>query len=412
MDPVKILDHYRLPLVHSRDGVHALARLLRNGPQNSANLAASVGLEAPETNRLLISLYRAALVENPGTDLWSISVLGEQVLDRLRVLDVAAADLAESLATTEPDRWFLRTWLRHPVKDRDSRTCLSLLRSLHHMDTLKVDWQGAPASRSPLLYAIVIAADKWVQHARVENVWEVISHGQPAGFLEAGRDAAATSDDNEKVAAAWRAGMRRYLDSNRLLLILPDTPEPTDHETVEFTWLRAVDAVMRGSADEGLRASCSRWQRNDTAAFWKFMFNQRSVERNTRVLCQMQGWLDQPSMTGELLAELSERLFKAIGDEPHDVLREPSRVGAPLRGDEFHDLVLRVRHATERVKQEGIDSIPEGVRGALGGALDQFASVLREADANADPGQPRVRAEPVVALAERSGMGDREAGEK
>jgi hypothetical protein len=342
----------------------------------------------PETHRQLTSLYRAALVKKLAADLWSVSPLGEQVLDGLRVLELAAADLAESLADTEADRLFLRTWLRRPTRDRDSRTCLSLFRSLHQVEASESSWQGTlPANRSPILYAIVIAGDTWVQHAGVENVWEALTRGHTARLLEAGSDEAGTSRDDEAVAAAWQAGMKRYRDSNRLLLFIPDEPPaPTDQETVRFTWLRAVDAAMRGSADEGLRASCSRWQRHDASVFWQFMFKQRAVEQQTRVLCRQQGWLDQPSLTQDLLADLAERLLNAIGatspSEPH----EPGRVEALLGGDDFHDLLHRLRRASDRVEHEGVDVIPEGVRGALSGALDHLSSVLQEPGADPKAG--------------------------
>jgi hypothetical protein len=181
--------------------------------------------------------------------------------------------------------------------------------------------------------------------------------------------------------------MKHYRDSNRLLLFIPhEPPVQTDQETLRFTWLRAVDAAMRGSADEGLRASCIRWQSHDAAVFWKFMFKQGLVEQQTRVLCQQQGWLDQPSLTEDLLDGLVTRMMQAIGDtapsEPHD----PGRITDLLIGDQFSDLVDRLERASNRVEEEGVGVIPDGVRRALTGALDHLSSVLREPSADPEAG--------------------------
>lgn len=379
MDPVTILDHYRIPLVHNREAVQALARLLRDGPQNSAALAESLRSAPPETNRLLTSLYRAALVRKPGADLWSVSPLGEQVLEGLHVLDVAAADLLESLADTEADRRFLKTWMRHSAKDRDSRACLSLLRSLRQIETSDTGTGSIlQAVRAPLLYAIVIAADPWVQRAGKVNVWEAIARGHGTKFLESAGNAAPTGDDAETITAAWQAGMTRYHDSNRLLLFAPD--EPSDHrdkETVRFTWLRAVDAAMRGSADEGLRASCSRWQSDDATGFWKFMFKQHSVEQQTRTLCRQQGWLDQPTLTEELLAELAERLLKAIGETGAGKQPDLRQIEGWFGGDDLQTLVLGLQRVSDDVERDGVGVVPDDVRGALSDALDRLVTLLQ-----------------------------------
>jgi hypothetical protein len=159
------------------------------------------------------------------------------------------------------------------------------------------------------------------------------------------------------------------------LFIPNETPAAADQETVQFTWLRAVDAAMRGSADQGLRASCSFWQRNDASMFWKFIFKQPLMEQRTRALCRMQGWLDQPSATEGLFSDLVERLLKAIGDDsPQD---PPTRGGALPGGDEFHDLIPRIQHASDRVDQEGIGLVSESVRVGLSAAATRLAAVLQ-----------------------------------
>lgn len=392
MDPVKILDHYRLPLVHSRDAIQVLARLLRDGPQALAGLAKSLQSVPPETDRQLTSLYRAALVKKLGADLWSVSPLGEHVLAGLHVVEIAAADLAESLADTESDRLFFRTWLQRPTRYRDSQTCLSLFRSLRQVQESEVSWHGTPkVSQSPIRYAIVFAADSGVQYTGVENVYEALMLGDALGdaarFLEARSDETGTGHRDDTIAAAWKAGMKHYRDSNRLLLFIPhEPPVQTDQDTLRFTWLRAVDAAMRGSADEGLRVSCSLWRPDDAAVFWKFMFKQRLVERQTRVLCRQQGWLDQPSLTEDLLAGLVKRMMEAIGDTSRGEPLEPSRIGVSTIGDEFHDLVDRLGRASHRVEHEGIGVIPDGVRGALSGALEHLSSILREPSADPEAG--------------------------
>ena len=91
MDPVNILDHYRLPLINSSDAIQVLAYLLRDGPQTLDFLSKNLKSSQQETYRQLATLYRASLVKKFGIDTWDICIIhrlpqGSHSLQHRRVI--------------------------------------------------------------------------------------------------------------------------------------------------------------------------------------------------------------------------------------------------------------------------------------------------------------------------------------
>ena len=375
MDPVEILNHYRLPLVNSRDSIQLLARLLRDGPQKASDLAIILNCESVEVNRLLTSLYRAALVEQRKVDLWAMTDLGESLLDGLRIYDIASIDLAQRLANKTSDRLFIQKWIERPNDLKDSRTCLSLLRSLNQVQQLPHSVGSEyQLNKTSLLYAILIAADPWAQQTGIENVAEVIrmrlqSHALPERSSNSGE----TELDTDSVATSWRAGMRIYLNSNRILLFIPTAPPPsTDEDTVQLTWMRALDAALGGTADQGFRASCTNWRRDDVSVFWRFMFKHKSFEQQTRLLFVKWTGIDEPT-TEVLLSELTERLLHAVTKASSQRTGDSTDDLPTNNPDNFEALVSMMRDASQRVEQEGVQIIPNHM-------LETLRSTLADLD--------------------------------
>jgi hypothetical protein len=331
--------------------------------------------ESVEVNRLLTSLYRAALVEQRKVDLWAMTDLGESLLDGLRIYDIASIDLAQRLANKTSDRLFIQKWIERPNDLKDSRTCLSLLRSLNQVQQLPHSVGSEyQLNKTSLLYAILIAADPWAQQTGIENVAEVIrmrlqSHALPERSSNSGE----TELDTDSVATSWRAGMRIYLNSNRILLFIPTAPPPsTDEDTVQLTWMRALDAALGGTADQGFRASCTNWRRDDVSVFWRFMFKHKSFEQQTRLLFVKWTGIDEPT-TEVLLSELTERLLHAVTKASSQRTGDSTDDLPTNNPDNFEALVSMMRDASQRVEQEGVQIIPNHM-------LETLRSTLADLD--------------------------------
>jgi hypothetical protein len=378
MDTVDILNHYRFPLMNSQDSIQLLARLLRDGPQQASHLAMTLKYEVVEVNRLLTALYRAALVEQRQVDLWAITNLGESLLEGLRIHDLASIDLAQGLANKPSDQFFIRKWIERPSDLKDSRTCLSLLRYLNQVQQLphstSLEHQQDTTS---LLYAILIAADPWAQQTGIENIAEVIRARFQSRMLADHSSAPGETElDTDSVAISWRAGMRKYLDSNRILLFIPtEPPMSTDEETVQLTWMRALDAALGGTADQGFKASCLEWERDDVTVFWRFMFNYKSFEQQTRTLFVRWTGIDEPT-TEILLGELTERLLHAVAKTSSRRTEDFTSNPATNRPDDFETLVSMMQHAAQRLDQEGIQVVPNHTQETLRSALADLTSAL------------------------------------
>ncbi len=375
MDPVRILDHYRLPLVTSGESIQLLALLLRDGPQAVADLATSLNTGVGDVIRSLTNLYSAAFVEHRNADLWSIAHLGEQVMENLKVVDLASVDLVKTLAEAPSDKLFLIQWLERPSDLKDSRTCLSLLRSLNQVKKLHHDQAARPEDPSALLYAILIACDSGAQDSGVDNVAGAISRRLESWFLSGTQLSSAEAFNVGSVESAWREGMHKYIGSNDLLLYIPNgSPSPTDPDTIQFTWLRALGAALGGTADRGFSASCRSWQRHHADLFWSSMFEHGSFEKDTRTMLERWTGFHEPA-TEDLLTELTDRLLLAVGSAPADrwlSIAAPE----PSAQDDFDALASMLRLASQRIRLEGFHVMPGDTQEVLRAALAEFTDLF------------------------------------
>lgn len=378
METIDILNHYRIPLVSSADYIQILARLLRDGPQTASDLSTNMSYETKKTNRLLNVLYRAGFIEQRGPESWVTSTLGETILDGLQLTDIAADDLAQGFAVTPSDKFFIRLWMERPTHVKDSRTCLSLLRSLEQVQKLqRRDSYDLTNNQATLLYAIFITADRWAHETGVENAAEVIRKSLHTRMLSSGSESE-KEVNADSVAAEWETAMRAYLDSNLLLLYMPDEPpRSTSTVTVQLTWVRALDAALSGTADQGFIASCYNWDQDQADGFWRFIFKHEAFEQPTRRLFEKWTGIHEASVE-TLHSELTHRLLKVISKP------EQTRTYAnsePIAPTNFQALVTMLEHASEIIKQDGIDIIPKQTRSRLGSALTSLQTALSvEAD--------------------------------
>ncbi len=178
--------------------------------------------------------------------------------------------------------------------------------------------------------------------------------------------------------------MKHYLDSNRILLFIPyELLEPADQSTLHFTLLRTIDAVMSGSADEGLRVSCIQWQVNDCVLYWNTMLKTRNLEKHTRDLCYKKGWLEQPSIIEDFVASLAEKTMGVIeswtdAGEYWGNADEYLRFNKLIGKDQFQELVDQLHQAAVRIENEGGGVVPKDVQTSLLTALDHLSSILRK----------------------------------
>jgi hypothetical protein len=386
MDPVKILDHYRLPLIHSGDAIQVLAYLLRGGPQTLNSLSKNLKAGTQDTSRQLTILYRASLVKKLGSDLWEISPLGEQIISYLGLDELATADLADKLAINECERVFFKSWLRSSSKELDSKTCLSLFISYRQTEESEMNWwEESMVSPSSIKYAIMIASDRLLHYTGIENGWLALRYRQKNKLPQKASDKlrstvtdSTIAPQEEGVKHAWEEGMKHYAGSNRIFLLIGNSlPELADKNTLHFTLLRTIDAIIRGSADEGLRASCSQWEVHDALSFWNSMFRISNVEEQTRDLCYKKGWLDQPLITEDLVASLVAKTMKIIR-KPSTNTDESKRFSQLIVKDPFEELVDLLGRASARIETEGGGVIPEDVHSPLLTALDHLSSILRK----------------------------------
>ncbi len=379
METIDILNHYRIPLVSSSDSIQLLARLLRDGPQTVSDLSTNLAYETKKTNRLLNALYRAGFVEQRGSECWATSALAETVLDGLQLTDVAADDLAQGFAGTPSDKFFIRLWMERPSHVKDSRTCLALLRSLEQVQKFQArDSFGLRKNQATLLYAIFITADRWAHETGVENAVEMIRKALQTRMLTSGTESE-KEVNADSVAAEWQTAMRTYLDSNLLLLYMPkEPPSSTSNVTVQLTWMRALDAALGGTADQGLRASCYNWNQDQAAGFWRFIFKHEDFERLTRQLFEKWTGIHEASFE-TLNTELTERLLKVIS-RPEQT-KTYANDSEPILSTNFEELVTLLERASAIIQRDGSHIIPKETRRPLRSALTSLKrSLPDEAD--------------------------------
>jgi hypothetical protein len=386
MDPVNILDHYRLPLINSSDAIQVLAYLLRDGPQTLDFLSKNLKSSQQETYRQLATLYRASLVKKFGIDTWDISAIGEHILSYLGLDELATVDLTETLALNESERVFFNSWLRSSAKELKSKTCRSLLRTYCQTEESKISWwDESVKSQSSIKHAIMIASDSLLHYAGIDDAWlalrrrqdDILPKDRSSQLSAYMADSIKNSPFEEEIKLAWKEGMKHYLNSNRILLFIPyELLEPVDQNTLHFTLLRTIDAVMSGSADEGLRVSCIQWQVHDCKSYWNSMLKIRNLEQQARDLCYKKGWLEQPSVTEDFVASLAE---KTMGTIDNWINADQSQLFNKLIGnDQFQELVDQLNQATARIKNEGDGVVPKDVHTPLLTALDHLSSMLRK----------------------------------
>jgi len=393
MNSVTILDHYRLPLIHNSDAIQVLSHLLRDGPQTLDSLSKNLALSHQDTYRQLTTLYSASLVKKSGSDTWDLSAIGERILSYLGLDQLATVDLTETLALNESERVFFLSWLQSSAKELNSKTFRSLLRSYIQTEDSRIGWwDKSVKSRLSIKHAIMIASDSLLHYAGIDDVWLALRRRQ-ADILPKDRRlqlsaSVAGSLKNfpleEGMKFAWREGMKHYLDSNRILLFIPyELLEPADQSTLHFTLLRTIDAVMSGSADEGLRVSCIQWQVNDCVLYWNTMLKTRNLEKHTRDLCYKKGWLEQPSMIEDFVASLAEKTMGVIeswtdADEYWGNADEYLRFNKLIGKDQFQELVDQLHQAAVRIENEGGGVVPKDLQTSLLTALDHLSSILRK----------------------------------
>ena len=386
MDPVTILDHYRLPLIHSSDAIQVLAHLLRDGPQTLDFLSKNLKSSHQDTYRQLITLYRASLVKKFGLDSWDVSAIGERILSYLGLDELATVDLTETLALNESERVFFMSWLRSSAKELNLKTCRSLFRSYRQTDESEISWwDESVISRSSIKHAIMIASDSLLHYAGIDDAWLALRRRQ-ADILPKDRSSQLSasvagsiknSPLEEGMKLAWKEGMKHYLDSNRILLFIPyELLEPADQNTLHFTLLRTIDAVMSGSADEGLRVSCIQWQVHDCVSYWNTMLKIRNLEKQTRDLCYKKGWLEQPSVTEDFVASLAEKTMGIIDNWTNS--DESQRFNKLIGKDQFQELVDQLNQAAARIENEGYGVVLKDLHTPLLTALDHLSSILRK----------------------------------
>jgi hypothetical protein len=299
---------------------------------------------------------------------------------------LATVDLTETLALNESERVFFLSWLRSSAKELNSKTCRSLFSSYLQTEDSHIGWwDKSVKSRLSIKHAIMIASDSLLHYSGIDDAWLALRRRQAAILpkvrspqLSASVAGSLENSPLEKgMKLAWREGMKHYLDSNRILLFMPyELLEPADQNTLHFTLLRTIDAVMSGSADEGLRVSCIQWQVNDCVLYWDTMLKARNLEKHTRDLCYKKGWLEQPSVIDDFVASLAEKTMGVI--ENWTNTDESHHFNKLIRKDQFQELVDQLNQATARVENEGEGVVPKDVHASLLNALDHLATILRE----------------------------------
>ena len=80
--------------------------------------------------------------------------------------------------------------------------------------------------------------------------------------------------------------------------------------------------------------------------------------------------------TKALLAQLTERLLKAVATASAPEKEHLIGALAKSYGNDFDTLVSLLRSASQRVQQEGVDVVPKPTREALRSALAEFHTAL------------------------------------
>ena len=356
-----------------------MARLLRDGPQPEAALAPALHQDIKDTRRLLTPLYRAALVERLEGGLWTNSRLGERLLQRFEILDIASLDLVNALRIDDQDKKFLKHWFEASLQ-KESQSCVAQLRTLTAAENNKsLHWADDSATkRSILVFACHIAIDPWAQRLATERGHQAIHDWFSSALFCYGGETKCNALSSRKAQPAphvferFSAALRKYHDSNEILILIPKTKKiVSDDVTTRLTWMRALNVAIWGTADQGLAACSRNWHRDDFEGFWRLILSERKEADAVRSLYRQ--WTGHTEKSFESLATaLATRLRVAVMEtsQPTGVSNPP---GLPDPGADLDLLILLMRRATLAFSHSDTSLVPE--------CPENFLTALKELNA-------------------------------
>ncbi len=255
MATVKILDHYRLPIINDKKAFFVLSTIYKSDAEDEANIQARTNIPAKELRAIVTKLFRANLIREGADERWSVTPLAEEMLDSLGISEIVANSLVLEEDLTKNDRTFLSACVAGGPQRNHSwlRDISAVLRASKVAFKIAAESESIDQDeKARTLYALIIGTNPSAKGVGIETYCDSVSRWYSTDHPEvASLFWSKGGGLNDWISNKCISGLSDFRSSNRLLL----TGDTTADKSIYLITLSRVIAnlvAQRDTSDLGL----------------------------------------------------------------------------------------------------------------------------------------------------------------